>query len=85
MGRSAHDRAGGHVELAAVADARDDRSGEMALGERAAHVGTGVVERVEMAARIRHIHAGSTDLEDPHLAVLDIRRGTDPFLHCRPP
>ena len=52
LGRSAEDGARRHIELAAVADAGHGRSLEVALGERAALVGTCVVERVEAAAGV---------------------------------
>jgi hypothetical protein len=40
-------------------------------------MGTGVVERVELSARIRDIHPGPRDLEDAHLSRGDIGRATD--------
>lgn len=81
LGRSAEDCPGRHVELAAVAGAGHRGSVQIAIGERAAHVGTCVVEGVQVTVRVRHVHFRARYVEDAHLPVDHISNVTDPNQH----
>src|SRR5207237_9931438 len=70
---------GGHVKLAAVAAARHRRVVQRALPKGAPHVGTGVIEGVQMSAHTRHVHLGSRDVENTHLPGDDILRLTKSY------
>src|SRR6185295_4773541 len=49
--------------------------------ERAPRVGTGVIEGMKMAARIRHVHLGSRDIKGVHLPGYDILRFANAYHH----
>src|SRR5438445_770136 len=65
--------------LAAVAAARHRRVVQRALPKGAPHVGTGVIEGVQMSAHTRHVHLGSRDVENTHLPGDDILRLTKSY------
>src|SRR5438552_9531879 len=67
FGWSTEHSTGGHVKLAAVAAARHRRVVQCALRKGAPHVGTGVIEGVQMSVHTRHVHLGSCDVENTHL------------------
>jgi hypothetical protein len=66
--RTAQDRAGSYVELTTMAGARDRSAVQLAFRERASHVGTRVIERVEMSTHACNSHFGSRDIDDSHLS-----------------
>src|SRR2546429_8611806 len=72
---------GGHVKLAAVAATRHRRVVQRALPKGAPHVGTGVIEGVQMSVYTRHVHLGSRDVGNTHLPGDDIPRMTKSYQH----
>src|SRR5437763_3489949 len=79
FGWPAEHSTGGHVKLAAVAAARHRRVVQRALPKGAPHVGTGVIEGVQMSVYTRHVHLGSRDVENTHLPGDDILRMTKSY------
>jgi len=65
---TAQDRAGGHVELTTVAGARHCGSIQLALCERAPHVGALVIECMEVSVHACNAHFGSFNIENLHLS-----------------
>ena len=65
---TAQDRAGGHVELTAVTRARHRSPIQLALRERAPHMGALVIECVEVSAYACNAHFGSFNIENLHLS-----------------
>jgi hypothetical protein len=68
LGWPAQDCTGSHVELTAVARARHGPSIQLALRERAPHMGAFVIECVEASAHTRNTHFGSLDIKNLHLS-----------------
>src|SRR5688500_3393642 len=79
--RPAKDCTRGHVELAAMTSARHGGPRELAVRQGTARVGAGVVERVQVSARVRYVDFRAGDIEDTHLSVTDGRRSADPYQH----
>src|SRR5437016_9433298 len=69
----------GHVKLAAVAAARHRRVVQCTLRKGASHVGTGVIEGVQMSVYTRHVHLGSCDVENTHLPRGHVLRMTKSY------
>jgi hypothetical protein len=70
-----------HVELAAVARARHSRAIQLALRERAPHMGARVIEGMQMSECPCDAHLGSRDIEDAHLVLYDILCITNFYHH----
>src|ERR1051325_3406983 len=81
FGWPAEHSTGGHVKLAAVAAARHRRVVQRTLPKGAPHVGTGVIEGVQMSVHTRHVDLGSRDVEDTHLPGDNILRMTKSYKH----
>src|SRR5216110_3387877 len=67
FGWPAEHSTGGHVKLAGGGGGRHRRCGQRCPPKGAPHVGTGVIEGVQMSVHTRHVHLGSCDVENTHL------------------
>jgi len=75
------DGARDHVELAAVARARNGRAIQLALRERAPHMCARVIEGMQISECSCNAHLGSRDIEDAHLVRSDILCVTNFYHH----
>src|SRR5262245_13674775 len=81
LSRTTNDGARDHIELAAVARARHSHTIQLALRERAPHMGARVIEGMQLSECPCDAHLGSRDIEDAHLVRNDILCVTNTYHH----